>query len=319
MEWVAVSLTPNQKVLYEYLEAEWLRQLKKSRITAADLRKTIIREDEIDIEKILEGLGKVDFDSFGEPVMNQPAAVDKTIENPLSKDRLARGTLLREVCADVSMLRNYITKVDARRDEEAEKKKRDPFFITLRKFVQQTEWKNPKLNELLEILDSYKEDHKIIVFTQFAQIVKVISNALRKKTLHVTVTGKDMNAEERNRAVQRFLSDDKVRVLVTTDTMQYGMNLQSACDVVVNYDLPWNPARLYQRIGRVHRIGQSAHKVVAINLLVQDTVEEHVKHIVEKKAGLFKLVTGTNLMPGLRKRVRRVPEIRKKNRGRRRR
>jgi len=301
MEWVTVTLSPNQKKLYEYIEAEYVRELKKSRkITPEDIANSIIGSyDEavknLDVEEFMSKLEKLNIESFQDSVTNQPPIGERIIKNPFQ--RLTKLTLLREICADVSMLRNYVTDVNSRKDKQADVMRRDPFFTTLRKLVQEMEWENPKLDELLEILDAIKENHKAVVFTQFAQIVSVISNALTaKKIRYVAVTGEGMRAEEKNRAIQRFLSDENVRVLVTTDTMQYGMNLQSATNVVMNYDLPWTVAKLYQRIGRVVRIGQSAHKVVAINLMVQDTVEEHIRDIVEKKAELFKDVTGTNLM-----------------------
>jgi len=62
----------------------------------------------------------------------------------------------------------------------------------------------------------------------------------------------------------------------------------------VNYDLPWNPARLQQRIARLHRIGQT-NKVLAVNFVVKGTVEEHVRDVLERKRRLFKEVTVSEL------------------------
>lgn len=86
-----------------------------------------------------------------------------------------------------------------------------------------------------------------------------------------------------------FIQRSEPRVLASTDAGQFGLNLQVA-DVVVNYDLPWNPARLQQRIARLHRIGQT-NKVLAVNFVVKGTIEEHVRDVLERKRRLFREVT----------------------------
>ena len=64
--------------------------------------------------------------------------------------------------------------------------------------------------------------------------------------------------------------------------------------MVVNYDLPWNPARLLQRIARLHRIGQT-NKVLAVNFVVKGTIEEHVREVLERKRELFREVTVSDM------------------------
>ena len=73
----------------------------------------------------------------------------------------------------------------------------------------------------------------------------------------------------------------KTRILISTDAGGEGLNLQF-CHVVVNYDIPWNPMRLEQRIGRVDRIGQR-HRVRALNFVLEDTVEYRVREVLERK------------------------------------
>jgi len=92
-----------------------------------------------------------------------------------------------------------------------------------------------------------------------------------------------MGMEERTK-VQRSFAED-TRVLVSTDAGGEGLNLQF-CHVVVNYDIPWNPMKVEQRIGRVDRIGQ-AHTVRAINFVVQDTVEHRVREVLEEKLAVI--------------------------------
>jgi SNF2 family DNA or RNA helicase len=90
-----------------------------------------------------------------------------------------------------------------------------------------------------------------------------------------------------------FTEQAGYRVLASTDAGQFGLNLQAA-DVVVNYDLPWNPARLLQRIARLHRIGQT-NKVLAVNFVVKGTIEEHVREVLERKRELFREVTVSDM------------------------
>ncbi|MCD6417800.1 SWF/SNF helicase family protein, partial [bacterium] len=78
------------------------------------------------------------------------------------------------------------------------------------------------------------------------------------------------------------------RVLLCSDVAEQGLNLQAA-DILINYELHWNPARLQQRIGRLHRIGQK-NTVTCINLVAEDTIEERVLRVLGEKTGLFRRV-----------------------------
>lgn len=89
--------------------------------------------------------------------------------------------------------------------------------------------------------------------------------------------------DERQRVQETFATD--ARILISTDAGGEGLNLQF-CHVVVNYDMPWNPMRLEQRIGRVDRIGQ-AHTVRAINLVLEDSVEHRVRKVLEAKLAVI--------------------------------
>ena len=79
-------------------------------------------------------------------------------------------------------------------------------------------------------------------------------------------------------------------LLLTTEAAGEGRNLQY-CHVMINYDLPWNPMQIEQRLGRIHRIGQQ-HDVVLTNLVGIGTLEEHILRVLEAKINLFELVVG---------------------------
>lgn len=139
-----------------------------------------------------------------------------------------------------------------------------------------------KLGALLELLKGRHRADKVLVFTQFADTARYLGNALSDAKIadaEVAVGGAGDPAE----LAWRFspASNDKkafaarhgeLRVLVATDVLSEGQNLQDA-HVVVNYDLPWAIIRLIQRVGRVDRIGQTADEIVAYSFLPEDGLE----------------------------------------------
>ncbi|HCG0413806.1 TPA: SWF/SNF helicase family protein, partial [Pseudomonas aeruginosa] len=106
-----------------------------------------------------------------------------------------------------------------------------------------------------------------------------LADFLESRGFSVTTLNGSMDLEARTRAQQAFSKD--VRVLISTDAGGEGLNLQF-CHVIVNFDMPWNPMRIEQRIGRVDRIGQK-HVVRAINFVLEDTVEHRVRQVLEEK------------------------------------
>src|SRR5437867_5648611 len=90
-----------------------------------------------------------------------------------------------------------------------------------------------------------------------------------------------MKLDQRKTSVQRFRDDETVRFLVSTESGGEGINLQF-CHVLVNYDMPWNPMRVEQRVGRIYRFGQD--KVVQVyNLTSQGTVEDKVQAYFDER------------------------------------
>jgi superfamily II DNA or RNA helicase len=126
-------------------------------------------------------------------------------------------------------------------------------------------------------------DVKLLVFTEFVPTQEMLRGFLSERGFTVATLNGSMGMEERKRAQEAFARD--ARVLISTDAGGEGLNLQF-CHVVINYDIPWNPMRLEQRIGRVDRIGQS-HRVRAVNFVFQDSVEHHVREILEEKLAII--------------------------------
>jgi superfamily II DNA or RNA helicase len=120
---------------------------------------------------------------------------------------------------------------------------------------------------------------KVLVFTEFVPTQQMLAAYLLERGFRVVCLNGSLRLDER-RAVQQAFADD-AQVLVSTDAGGEGLNLQF-CHVIVNYDLPWNPMKLEQRIGRVDRIGQK-YVVEALNFALQDTVELRVREVLEEK------------------------------------
>ncbi len=146
--------------------------------------------------------------------------------------------------------------------------------------------RNAKLDGLLEILS--KLDERVIVFTQFKTTLDYLASELNERGVDISCFHGDLNRSQKEDAVRKFRRDK--RVLLSTEAGGEGRNLQF-CRVVVNYDLPWNPMRIEQRIGRVHRLGQE-RDVDVFNFTAGGTVESYVLDVLQKKLSMFELVVG---------------------------
>lgn len=143
-----------------------------------------------------------------------------------------------------------------------------------------------KLEALRKVLAETGD--KAIVFTGFYETQEFLAERLRADGLKVLLFNGKMSQKEKDRTIVAFKADGDV--LLCTDAGSEGVNLQF-CHVLVNYDLPWNPMRVEQRIGRVHRIGQT-RDVVIVNLSIHGTIEDYVLQILEQKIELFTQAVG---------------------------
>ena len=231
-------------------------------------------------------------ESLGETVLEEYAysTSDQEGPNPFTANRLRFYTLLREACADISMIAGYLRRKQRENTEDAHALRESPIFKKLIRVLANLEPENAKLVELKELVSELTEQgHKIVVFSQFVPVVNLIQDELSNLGIPTLVYHGQLSGDDRSMHLRQFIEQTEYRVLASTDAGQFGLNLQAA-DVVVNYDLPWNPARLQQRIARLHRIGQ-ANKVLAVNFVVKGTVEEHVRDVLERKRKLFRDVT----------------------------
>lgn len=144
-----------------------------------------------------------------------------------------------------------------------------------------------KMKELLKIINENNKS-KFLIFTEFRDTQDYITNTLENEHLTVQKFNGSMSTKERDSAVKQFKND--TNILVSTEAGGEGQNFQF-CSNVINYDLPWNPMRVEQRVGRVHRIGQK-EDVHIHNLAISGSIEEYVLKLLFDKINLFKMTIG---------------------------
>lgn len=146
-----------------------------------------------------------------------------------------------------------------------------------------------KFKKLLEIIDEFKAREnnpnlKFIIFTEFIETQRYLNDCLTNLHYSTALINGLMSSDEKLQQKRKF--QDEAQFLISTDAGGEGINLQF-CWIMINYDLPWNPMRLEQRIGRIDRIGQT-HDVKIINFQIKDTVEQRVRDVIEAKLAIIK-------------------------------
>lgn len=140
----------------------------------------------------------------------------------------------------------------------------------------------PLLNEIDAIL-SEDRTQKVIIFTEFVATQTYLQELLVNRGYTVTILNGGMSIDERNAAMQEFKTSTSI--FISTDAGGEGLNLQFA-NIIINYDLPWNPMKIEQRCGRVDRIGQQ-RDVHIYNFIVGETVENRVREVLEEKLSVI--------------------------------
>ncbi|MBE0477977.1 DEAD/DEAH box helicase family protein [Candidatus Aerophobetes bacterium] len=143
-----------------------------------------------------------------------------------------------------------------------------------------------KAKKLIEILN--KNEDKVIVFTNYMLTQTFLASTLQKEGIPYTLFNGSLSTRQKEENINLF--QKKVKVLISTEIGGEGKNMHF-CRTMVNYDLPWNPMRIEQRVGRIHRIGQQ-RDVFIFNLSARGTVEDYLLEILDKKINMFELVIG---------------------------
>ena len=146
---------------------------------------------------------------------------------------------------------------------------------------------SPKLDEFREIVRelAIEEQRKVVVFSEYERMTRLAGEELAKLGIGFVSLHGAVPARKRGALMETFRNDPDCKVFLSTDAGGVGLNLQAA-SAVINFEPPWNPARLEQRIGRVHRLGQS-RPVQVIHFLTKGSIEERVWETLRLKKSLF--------------------------------
>ncbi|MBI2820873.1 MAG: SWIM zinc finger family protein [Acidobacteria bacterium] len=146
---------------------------------------------------------------------------------------------------------------------------------------------SPKLEELREIIRDLvlEEERKVVIFSEWERMTFLVGEMLDELQIGYVSLHGAIPSRRRGKLISRFRDDPQAKVFLSTDAGGVGLNLQAA-SAVINIEPPWNPARLEQRIGRVHRMGQS-RPVLAVHLLTEESIEERVWETLRLKKALF--------------------------------
>lgn len=144
-----------------------------------------------------------------------------------------------------------------------------------------------KIDELICILEEYFDgtNEKVVIFSQWERMTRIVAKELEERSVGFQYLHGGVPAKHRKILFENFNNDPDCRVFLSTDAGSTGLNLQSA-SMIINLDIPWNPAVLEQRIGRVHRYGQM-NKVSVINFVSTGTIEHRMLDVLKFKMSLF--------------------------------
>lgn len=216
-------------------------------------------------------------------------AVTEYVRAAYSQDqgqKLVLMLLQKEVVSSPAALEQTIRK---QLDDQRELTHKDELETIMDKIdAVESVTKQERLFDIVEEVRERVEMGRVIVFTQFRPTQRQLLEALDQQgyTTHAFHGGH--SSQEKEDIVDQFREEGGV--LVSTDAMNEGRNLQF-CNIMVNYDLPWNPMKVEQRIGRIHRIGQK-RKVYVFNMGLKGTIEEYVLDRLYHKIDLFQQTVG---------------------------
>jgi SNF2 family DNA or RNA helicase len=144
-----------------------------------------------------------------------------------------------------------------------------------------------KLDALQKLVETAGQD-KLIIFTHFRATLNALASRLNQMGADFVLYHGGLTLQQKDEAIRQF--EQERQILLSTEAAGEGRNLQF-CHVMINFDLPWNPQRIEQRVGRIHRVGQ-AERVEIFNLSAQGTIEDYLLDILDRKLNMFELVIG---------------------------
>lgn len=196
---------------------------------------------------------------------------------------LSLVTLQREVCSSRDAVFLTLFNLFKKAEEDSPIRARIWELVELIKSIKS----NTKAEKTMEIIRSLG-DKKVIVFTEYRASQEYLLKFFKEHNITAVPYRGGMNRGKKDWMMDLFRN--RMQVMVATEAGGEGINLQF-CHNIINFDLPWNPMRVEQRIGRVHRLGQTEN-VHIYNLSTVGTIEEHILNLLHEKINMFELVIG---------------------------
>lgn len=195
---------------------------------------------------------------------------------------LSLVTLQREVCSSRDAVFLTLFNLFKKTTEESPIRAKIWELVELIKGIQA----NTKAEKTMEIIQELND--KVIVFTEYRASQEYLLKFFKDHNITAVSYRGGMNRGKKDWMMDLFRN--RAQVMVATEAGGEGINLQF-CHNIINFDLPWNPMRVEQRIGRVHRLGQTEN-VRIFNLSTEGTIEEHILSLLHEKINMFELVIG---------------------------
>lgn len=220
--------------------------------------------------------------------LQMPKRMDKNLFVPMTKEQMG---MHQEWQNSVRMLVLKWRKMHFLSDKD---RKRLLLFLSQMRMVcdssyildQKTRYDN-KVDECVNIISDIisEEGEKVVVFSQWERMTRLVAKELEKNGIGFEYLHGGVPSEKRKNLVDNFMNEPSSRVFLSTDAGSTGLNLQAAA-TIINIDLPWNPAVLEQRIGRIYRLGQQ-NNIQVINLVAPHSIEEGMLGKLRFKTSMF--------------------------------
>jgi len=150
-----------------------------------------------------------------------------------------------------------------------------------------------KYRSLLQIIKDYWQGHpgdKIVLFSFFRETLSYLQERLADDDINTVLLMGGMGAQK-EKALDNFKNDNDTNIILASEVLSEGVDLQFS-SILINYDLPWNPMRVEQRIGRIDRIGQAKDRILIFNLFYEDTLDDRIYNRLFSRLDIFRQTLG---------------------------
>ncbi len=201
-------------------------------------------------------------------------------------DRFALLALQREIGSSAATVETTLINLADRPSMAGARRRR--LLQLAQQALEIDEWAKADALEKLLVTLLRDPNEKVLIFTQFRRTLARLTARLQNLEISFVTYHGELDMPSKNQAIRQF--EQHARVLLSTEAAGEGRNLQF-CRTMINFDIPWNPMRIEQRVGRIHRVGQT-REVRIFNLSAEGTVEDYLLDILDQKLNMFELVIG---------------------------